>query len=496
MIPSVFPMLVGPATLSNTGSVQAAGPSALGPAQGFDPSIGATPAPVAGSSSNFGQTPSTEGFLHVLDMLLSSSPMPQAGSTSVSNLLVQTSVTTSSGDLSKTSAKEIEDPATVPLDPSLCAGIAALLQGLGFQVRPEQISQLSPMDRQQLDSALEFASRNLQKGTDPAQVAECAALLLPRPWPLDDRNGAPTSTASAMQGQEVLPLPAGFVQSLDQIRSQLRSALVASAAAPSDPAGVLPAPSTSASVVASVDQTAPTAKGDASSKPQDLPNPASPSDVRKASATALASAVAATSKLSNGNGRSIDPNSDPAIQVLQGLQQPAAQKDPGTGLVASDIQTRHLPPGGTASEFIGRQVLEKVHVQLSEGRRELSLRLWPDELGEVRLSLRMTADDKVHGHMVVENDSVRQAMLDSMPQLRDALTRHGMDLEKMTVSVEQKDAGSAGKGSDDRGDPERRTGRGANRGGFRDEEMSVSVPLTLGTDTGRRNGFNTIDLWS
>ena len=87
-------------------------------------------------------------------------------------------------------------------------------------------------------------------------------------------------------------------------------------------------------------------------------------------------------------------------------------------------------------------------------------------------------------------------MLDAMPQLRDALTRHGMDLEKMSVSVGQKDAGSTGSGSDDQGDGNGRSGRKSGRGGFRDEEISVAVPLTLGQDTGRRNGYNTIDLWS
>ena len=519
MIPSVFPMLVGAGSSSNTGATQSSGAATLGPTPAFDPSQGAMPAQAQGTLS--GQTPSTEGFLHVLDMLLSASPLPQAGSTSVSNLLVQTSVTTSSSaDASRTSAKEPDLASDTPLDPSLCAGIAALLQGLGFQVRPEQISQLGPMDRQQLDSALEFVSRNLQKGTDTTQVADCAALLLPRPWPLDDRTGAPTSAAPAVQGQEAVALPAGFVQSLDLIRTQLHAAVVATESAPSDaknqvatsstdtttpstgtralPANPAPPASFQGAAVGSLPQAAPTTKTEASIRPEDLPRPTALSGTGKASETVLSAAVTASSSVSTGPGRTSDPDSDPALQVLQGLQQGIQAKDaPNSGLVATDIQTRHIPPGGTASEFIGRQVLEKVQVQLSEGRRELSLRLWPDELGEVRLSLRMTEDDKVHAHMVVENDSVRQAMLDSMPQLRDALTRHGMDLQKMSVSVEQKDAGSPGSGARDRDEPGNRSGRGGSgRGGFRDEEMNVAVPLTMGQDTGRRNGYNTIDLWS
>jgi flagellar hook-length control protein FliK len=492
MIPSVFPMQVGPANSPNTGAAQGSTASGFGPAQAFDPSQGTS---TGTSNSAFGQTPSTAGFLHVLDMLLSASPLPQAGSTSVSNLLVQTSVTTSSTDTSKTAPKEPGDTSTAPLDPSLCSGIAALLQGLGFQVRPEQISQLSPIDREQLDSALEFVSRNLQKGADATQVAECASLLLPRPWPLDDRTGAPTSTGTAVPGQETLTLPAGFVQTLDQIRSQLHASVAASEpmtatslpqiATSTQDRGRVPTGTRPDSTQLATAPCGPSLATDIAAHTDAPPKTAVPP-----------SAATASVAVSTDPERPANQDSDPALQVLQGLQQSTATKDPATGLVASDIQTRHLPPGGTASELIGRQVLEKVQVQLSEGRRELSLRLWPEELGEVRLSLRMTENDKVHAHMVVENDSVRQAMLDSMPQLRDALTRHGMDLEKMSVSVGQKDAGSTGSGSDDQGDGNGRSGRKSGRGGFRDEEISVAVPLTLGQDTGRRNGYNTIDLWS
>ena len=186
---------------------------------------------------------------------------------------------------------------------------------------------------------------------------------------------------------------------------------------------------------------------------------------------------------------------DPALQVLQGLQQDTSSKDAQT--VTSEVLSKQLPPGGPASEFIGRQILEKVQVQLSSGSRELSLRLWPEELGEVRLSLRMTDTDKVHAHIVVENESVRQAMLDSMPQLRDALVKHGMDLEKMSVSIGQKDAGSANSGAGGREDGNGDGGRGNGRGGdASDEDVLVALPLALGVDTGRRNGLNTFDIWS
>ncbi|MEK7394697.1 MAG: flagellar hook-length control protein FliK, partial [Fibrobacterota bacterium] len=163
----------------------------------------------------------------------------------------------------------------------------------------------------------------------------------------------------------------------------------------------------------------------------------------------------------------------------------------------TDVVPRHLTPGGTTSELIGRQVLEKVHVQLNEGHREVRLRLWPEELGEVRLSLKMTDGEKVHANMVVENDAVRQAMLDATPQLKDALARHGLDLERLSVSVNQRNPQEAGtdsrQGEDGRGRGSR-NGRG--NGGWNEATVDVEQEVVLGQDTGRRNGRNTIDLWS
>jgi len=454
--------------------------------------LGGTPATGA---SGAGQTPSTVGFLQVLDMLLSAAPLSQAGSTSVSGLLVQTSVKSSSNDVSKASSQEQDTSSQAPLDPTLCANIASLLQGLGFQVRPEDIAQLSPMDLRQLDSALEFASRNLQKGTDPSQVADCAALLLPRPWPLDDLDGTPTSAGTAVGGQKTAKLPDGYAQLLETVQAQLH-------AATNPPTQVDPGTPNPAGKTASIALAGPTAAAVAGATTpiadttaKATPSVSSTTPAGQTTTVSLPSAVAAPAKVLPTPANPQASATDPALQVLQGLQQDTSSKDAQT--VTSEVLSKQLPPGGPASEFIGRQILEKVQVQLSSGSRELSLRLWPEELGEVRLSLRMTDTDKVHAHIVVENESVRQAMLDSMPQLRDALVKHGMDLEKMSVSIGQKDAGSANSGAGGREDGNGDGGRGNGRGGdASDEDVLVALPLALGVDTGRRNGLNTFDIWS
>lgn len=454
----------------------------VAPAQGGTPTSGS-------SGSAAGQSPSTVGFLQVLDMLLSSSPLSQTGTTSVSSLLVQTSVTSTSSDASKPSAQEPDATSPAPLDPTLCANIAALLQALGFQVRPEDIAQLSPMDQKQLDSALEFATRNLQKGTDPSQVADCTALLLPRPWPLDDLDGSPTSATTAIGGQKTGKLPDGYAQLLAAAQAQLHAAIDPSAQVA--PGAQAPAPKSVGAALA-VQAASPADQG---SSTRVASSATTVAVTGQSSTAALASAVAAPAKVQSAPATPQGTPTDPALQVLQGLQQDTSPKDSQT--VGSEVLAKQLPPGGPASEFIGRQILEKVQIQLSSGSRELSLRLWPEELGEVRLSLRMTDNDKVHAHIVVENEPVRQAMLDSTPQLRDALVKHGMDLERMSVSVGQKDAGSANSGFDDREDGNGTGGRRNGRGGTTsDQDVLVALPLVLGVDTGRRNGLNTLDIWS
>jgi len=472
-------------------------------ALGIPQALGGNPANGAPGAAG-SQAPSTVGFLHVLDMLLSAAPLSQAGSTSISGLLVQTSVTSTSSDVAKTSSPEQDTPSQAPLDPTLCANIASLLQGLGFQVRPEDIAQLSPMDLRQLDSALEFASRNLQKGTDPSQVADCAALLLPRPWPLDDLDGSPTSANTAVGGQKSAKLPNGYLQLLESAQAELH-------AATNPPAQLDPGSPTSAAKSVATAPPVPTAPTAAtvlaattpSATPQLPPSVPTASAVSASGQNTTASLASAVAAPANAAPAKVLPTpatapstpTDPALQVLQGLQQDSSPKDSQT--TTSEVLAKQLPPGGPASEFIGRQILEKVQVQLSSGSRELSLRLWPEELGEVRLSLRMTDNDKVHAHIVVENEPVRQAMLDSMPQLRDALVKHGMDLERMSVSIGQKDAGSAGSGAEGREDGNGDAGRGNGRGGEpSDEEVLVALPLALGVDTGRRNGLNTFDIWS
>jgi flagellar hook-length control protein FliK len=159
---------------------------------------------------------------------------------------------------------------------------------------------------------------------------------------------------------------------------------------------------------------------------------------------------------------------------------------------------RGVKPGSMASEFIGRQVLEKVDVQLRQGRRELTVRLWPEELGEVRLSLRVGEADRLDARIMVQTESVRQAILDATPQLREALSRHGMEMGRLSVNVDSGATDSRG-GSGTAGEDRPRGGQDQQprqRAAWREESVAYATSLALGIDSGLRDGRNTLDMWS
>ncbi len=419
--------------------------------------------------------PSTDGFLQVLELFLGSSPLPSSllgATTIVQSASPQIDAQQAPLDLSAIASAPVQEGTDVgELDAGVLERIASLLQTLGFQVKAADIQELSPLDMEQLATAMEFVQRNLERGTDPSLVAENAALLLPRPWELDESDGAPRGIGEVTGSTESgIELPAGFTKELESLRKALR---------PTDVSDTGRANLDAASVRDAVAD-------------QDSPKPR----ILETTTDSGTHAGSGRQDADSPRNRSLHSDRGTADQTLWLQQIRQADTIPVDAPEATSASTpRHLVPGGATSELIGRQVLEKIHVQLSEGHRELKLRLWPEELGEVRMSLRMTDSDTVHANLVVENDAVRQAILDATPQLKDALSRHGLDLERMSVSVNQKDAQEA---SDRQDGKERRNGsRSGSRGsGWDDAQADLVGAIALGEDTGLRNGRNTIDLWS
>lgn len=187
----------------------------------------------------------------------------------------------------------------------------------------------------------------------------------------------------------------------------------------------------------------------------------------------------------------------PTSENFAATSLPAAASPVGESTTPFPVAGKeHVRPGSVASEFIGRQVLERMDVHLRQGKRELTVRLWPEELGEVRLSLRIGEADRIDARILVQNDAVRQSLLDATPQLREALARHGMEMGKLSVGV---DSGSADARKDASGDRSGNHGNGSpsHRGNpWMEETVDYARELVVGVDSGRRDGRNTFELWS
>jgi flagellar hook-length control protein FliK len=93
-----------------------------------------------------------------------------------------------------------------------------------------------------------------------------------------------------------------------------------------------------------------------------------------------------------------------------------------------------------AAEVVGPQVTREI-IELADATpqrqtRSVRLRLRPEELGQVEVQLTRDAAGKVSAQMVVERESSRAALAQSLPQLRETLERAGLTVDRLQVSSE------------------------------------------------------------
>ncbi|MDH3346561.1 MAG: flagellar hook-length control protein FliK [Desulfobulbaceae bacterium] len=94
-----------------------------------------------------------------------------------------------------------------------------------------------------------------------------------------------------------------------------------------------------------------------------------------------------------------------------------------------------LPSGVTVSEHhIINQVAARITTNKSNNSSQLTLRLQPEELGELKLEIRMERDS-IKAHIIAQNPHVQDILERNLPRLREALEQNGLHLEHIEVSV-------------------------------------------------------------
>lgn len=132
-----------------------------------------------------------------------------------------------------------------------------------------------------------------------------------------------------------------------------------------------------------------------------------------------------------------------------------------------------------------QSVSQHIAIFSRNGLHSAEIRLHPEELGSLQISLRVK-QDQAQIHIVSEHSHIRHAMEQAMPQLRAAMAESGIQLGQANVSAEGQQYAAAGERRDDAPGEQQ-----AQREGEGQPEEDDSVPTLLTTTPGNIYGINT-----
>ncbi|MBN2290116.1 MAG: flagellar hook-length control protein FliK, partial [Candidatus Glassbacteria bacterium] len=182
---------------------------------------------------------------------------------------------------------------------------------------------------------------------------------------------------------------------------------------------------------------------------------------------------------------------EPVQQALQGEPlnirtagargEQAVQQNSGTALTSQ-------------AEILGK-ITQAARMTSVPGTSEITMRLEPDHLGQMRVRLSVDEHQFVSARIQVESHEARSLIESSLQRLRDSLAEHGLKIEKFSVDVRQDQHQQHGQqsASTDRESTSR------NRGGyFRDHEAETAgkeLPFAGEEKTVpvRKLGYNTLE---
>lgn len=126
----------------------------------------------------------------------------------------------------------------------------------------------------------------------------------------------------------------------------------------------------------------------------------------------------------------VDPALNPAgTQRAQWTARPLAEADGSSRMPTLSEQIKQV------SEFLAERT-EGV-VKLGDRGVEANLKLYPPDLGQVRVELKVSADRTLSAQFIVERPETAQMLSQHMKSFQDKLGQHGLVVDKIQVSVQQ-----------------------------------------------------------
>ncbi|MBJ6724749.1 flagellar hook-length control protein FliK [Geomesophilobacter sediminis] len=296
---------------------------------------------------------------------------------------------------------------------------------------------------QQDDSAQHQATQELRDTGVPAQKADATAAEV-------SKNPAPTGNAEAtapapaqIQTVKAQPVVAGSA-ALPQADTEVRESAEAAASQPVETGKAAEATGGVTQAKGTVRDTATAAavgggRGELKQEERSQEQP----EVK----VAQAGTANTTAKPENGsNGGFSNPEQkEQHDQKHQVKEQTQAQQPLGIATPQQQVEAPAPAPKSAAAtttlhESILSQIKDGVAVHDGKGNGQISIRLNPGELGELKIQVRMDDGNKVRVEVQADNKTVKDLLLSNVQSLKETLAAKNFTMEGFDVSTGSRDS--------------------------------------------------------
>jgi len=139
-----------------------------------------------------------------------------------------------------------------------------------------------------------------------------------------------------------------------------------------------------------------------------------------------------------------------SAQVAANDFAPAKNELPGQVAVGGGVATGELKAGNDTKQEAIRSIVNQAQMLAQKGGGEIRMSLKPDHLGEIQLKVAMEGN-RVNVQMTTERGEVKKLIEQSANDLRHGLAGHNLSMDKLDVSVGNRDTQSFSKSQPDFG---------------------------------------------
>jgi flagellar hook-length control protein FliK len=142
-------------------------------------------------------------------------------------------------------------------------------------------------------------------------------------------------------------------------------------------------------------------------------------------------------------------------------------------------------------EVVRQVVAQAKFITTPIGEQRMTILLRPEHLGQVELRISLH-NGEMQVHAKVESSTAQAALENHIGLLREGLEKQGIALERLEVSVEQRENRDAYALAQEQ-ENQRLNGKNSKRKKGQTSHLAVSVEKDANADTGRRLGYNTME---